>query len=306
MLLYEAFSAKGLSLKKIVKGFIDVTIGYLEKSKPLVIVLILAVVIMGGLNGYKYLQFAKSNPQFCQLCHLMKEPLRSWQLSSHRNIVCQTCHSMSLIAQNSLLLSYVFSGNNKESSRKHGKLAPWESCRSCHLDEAEQGAITMRKSYGHARHVFMEKIECNRCHTGDTHNFIPHEGLCMKCHEDKGVHGMGMESFACLSCHVYSETPAMPKKQKCVMCHKNIPPRAPMGTVDCQNCHKPHGKLHPTAIDCLSNCHVNQAAIGRHDRHIDIPCLECHKAHTWKVGKQLAVALCSKCHEYKDPLSFIF
>jgi hypothetical protein len=117
---------------------------------------------------------------------------------------------------------------------------------------------------------------------------------------------MGMESFACLTCHVYSERSTMPKKQRCIQCHKNIPEKAPMSTVDCQNCHKPHGKLQPTAIDCLSNCHTNQQAIGRHDKHMDIACLSCHKAHEWKVGEKLAASLCIKCHEYEDPLSFIF
>jgi len=293
-------------MKGILKKIIDITIGYLEKSKPLVIVLILAVVAMGILNGYKYFQFAKSDPQFCELCHLMKESYKSWQISSHKEIACQKCHAMTLIAQNSLLLSYVVSGHNKETSQKHGSIAPWESCRDCHLGDAAQGSISMRKSYGHARHVFMEEIDCKKCHTANTHNFIPHESYCLKCHEGRGVHGMGMESFACLSCHVYSETSTMPKKQRCIQCHKNIPEKAPMRTVDCQDCHKPHGKLQPTAIDCLSNCHTNQQAIGRHDKHMNVACLECHKAHEWRVGKKLAASLCIKCHEYEDPLSFIF
>lgn len=293
-------------MKKKFKDLIDFIVRHIETDRPLIVILIFAVVSFTIYTGHKYYKYTNSDPQYCELCHLMKETYNSWRVSSHKNITCQECHAMSMLGQNKLLFSYVFTSGKSKTKQDHGSIAPWKSCKDCHLGEAEQGAIIMRKSYGHARHVFMEKINCNKCHTADTHNFIPHENLCLKCHEDKGVHGMGMESFACLSCHVYSQTAAMPKKQQCVKCHKNIPQRAPMGTVDCQNCHKPHSKLQPTAIDCLSNCHTNQQAIGRHDKHMDIPCLECHKAHTWRVGQKLAATLCVKCHEYKDPMSFIF
>ena len=293
-------------MKKIFRYIIDIIIRFIETSKPVVIVLILAVMTMAVITGHKYYQFTKSDPRFCELCHLMKEPIKSWQQSAHKDTVCQTCHSMSLLAQNRLLLGYIVSGDKARTPQKHGRLTPWNSCNRCHLDEATQGSITLRKSYGHAKHVFMEKIECKKCHTADMHDFHPDEKNCLLCHKDKGVHGIGMESFACLNCHVYGETTAMPKKERCLKCHKDIPVRGPMSTVDCRNCHKPHKKIKPTAKDCLSNCHTNQHEIGRHDKHIDISCLECHKAHTWKVGQELAKSLCSKCHKHKDPLSFIF
>lgn len=291
---------------KIYKYIIEFITRFIENSKPLVIVLIIAVVIMGFANGYKYYNFAQNNPKFCELCHLMKESYISWQKSSHNDIVCQTCHSMSLISQNRLLLSYVFTGGKSAFSREHGRERPWQSCNICHIESVKQGAVTMRKSYGHARHVFMEKIECDKCHSAEMHNFLPDEKNCLTCHEDKGVHGLGMESFACLTCHVYGETTAMPTKERCITCHKNIPEKAPMSTVDCRSCHKPHGKIRPTAVDCLSNCHTNQQTIGRHDIHLKISCLDCHKAHEWKVGRELARKLCVKCHDYKEPETFIF
>jgi nitrate/TMAO reductase-like tetraheme cytochrome c subunit len=293
-------------LKKRFRDTIEIVIRFLETSKPIVIALITVVLIMGVITGYKYYKFTENDPRFCELCHLMKETYKSWKKSAHRDTVCQTCHSMNLISQNRLLLGYVVSGAKARTPQKHGRLTPWESCNSCHLDEVEQGGVTLRKSYGHARHVFMEEIECKKCHTDDQHNFAPDEKNCLLCHKDKGVHGIGMEGFACLSCHVYGETTAMPRKERCVKCHKDVPLKGPMSKVDCRNCHKPHGRIKPTAMDCVSNCHANQDAIGRHDRHIDISCNECHKAHEWKVGQEEARSLCSRCHEYKDPLYFIF
>ena len=293
-------------MKKIFKQIIEFITSSIENSKPLVIVLIIAVVIMGAANGYKYYTFTQNNPKFCELCHLMKESYISWQKSSHNDIVCQTCHSMGLLSQNRLILSYIFAAGKSNISQEHGRDKPWESCNICHIESVKQGAVSMRKSYGHARHVFMEKIACNNCHTAQLHNFPPDEKNCLTCHTDKGVHGMGMESFACLTCHVYAEVTAMPTKQKCLNCHKEIPQKGTMSGIDCQKCHKPHSKIKPSANDCLSNCHTNQQAIGRHDRHSNISCLDCHKAHSWKVGRELARKLCIKCHAYKEPETFIF
>ncbi|RJQ53136.1 MAG: hypothetical protein C4526_07165 [Nitrospiraceae bacterium] len=293
-------------MEKKFKSLIEFIVRHLATDRPLIIVLILAAVTLAIFTGSRYYSFTKNDPQFCELCHLMKESYKSWENSSHRNAKCQTCHSMSLLGQNRLLFSYIFSGNKSAVAQEHGRVTPWESCKTCHMESVRQGGVTMRKSYGHARHVFMEKIECNKCHEAEMHNFPPDERNCLTCHEDKGVHGMGMESFACLSCHAYGEVTAMPTKQKCLNCHKEIPQKGPMSGLDCRKCHKPHSRIKPQANDCMINCHTNQHSIGRHDRHRDISCLDCHKAHSWKVGREQAKTLCVKCHDYKDPVSFIF
>ncbi len=293
-------------MKKKFTQLIEFIVRHLETDKPLIMGLMLVVVVLAILTGTKYYRFTKNDPQFCELCHIMKEAHRSWENSSHSNINCQVCHSMNLLSQNRLLLAYIFAGKKSRISQKHGRERPWESCTICHLESVKQGAVTMRKSYGHARHVFMEKIECHKCHIAKMHNFPPEEKNCLTCHKDKGVHGMGMESFACLKCHAYGEVTAMPTKKKCLSCHKEISQKGPMSSISCQNCHKPHSKIKPAANDCLVNCHTNQQSIGSHDKHTSISCLDCHKAHTWKVGKELALKLCTKCHPYKDPATFIF
>lgn len=295
-----------IDMKKKLKALIEFIVRHIETDKPLIVVLMLTVVILAILTGNKYYQFSRNDPQFCELCHLMKEAYKAVDNSSHRNTKCQACHSMTLIGQNRLLLSYIFAGGKSEFTQEHSKITPWQTCNSCHLESVKQGAVTMRKSYGHARHVFMEKIECSKCHKSDMHNFPPDEKNCLSCHEDKGVHGMGMESFACLNCHAYGEVTAMPTKEKCMNCHKEIPQKGPMSSVNCQSCHKPHGRIRPTAGDCMTNCHTNQKSIGRHDRHTGISCLECHEAHSWTVGKDKSLTLCSKCHAYKNPATFIF
>lgn len=292
-------------MKKKLKDIIKAVAHKVEPSHPVLIPVALGVIGLILFNGHKLYQFTRTDPQYCQLCHVIKEPVRDWEKSAHRHSVCQDCHSMNLVSQNKLLLSYITARDKKEIKQQHGRETPWKSCNACHLETVRQGGVTLRKSYGHARHVFMEKIDCYKCHTGEKHNFTPDEKKCLTCHKDKGVHGMGMESFACLSCHVYGEKASMPQKKRCLVCHTNVPTQGPMSAIECQRCHKPHGKIRPTQKECVA-CHANQSSIGRHDRHMDISCLRCHTAHTWRVGKKQAATLCVACHEYREPGLFIF
>jgi hypothetical protein len=145
---FQARNARYRPVKDILERTIDITTGYIESSKPLVIVLIAIGVTMGMINGYRYFQFAKSDPRFCELCHIMNQSYTSWQVSSHSKIECQKCHATTLIEQNRLLLSYVVSGQ-REPSQKHGRIAPWNNCRNCH----GEGANSMITSYGYSRPV---------------------------------------------------------------------------------------------------------------------------------------------------------
>ena len=177
------------------------------------------------------------------------------------------------------------------------------------MNQATQGSLTMEKAYGHARHVFIQRIICKTCHKGALHNFYPNENACQKCHKDKGVHVLGMEAFSCLKCHSYSEkTPSMVPKDRCVKCHTNIPRTSPMAGLLCHQCHKPHGEIIPSSSTCVSECHQNETAVGQHGFHMEkgLNCLDCHKAHIWVVGKERANTLCSRCHPYKEPKRFIY
>ena len=90
----------------------------------------------------------------------------------HRNIVCQDCHHLGMIEQNRLLVKFVFTTDRK-TPEPHGNETPWKTCTKCHWDEAAQGSLTVNKSTGHARHVFMEKLACKNCHSRTVHSFRP-------------------------------------------------------------------------------------------------------------------------------------
>ena len=284
---------------------------FLAGHRSAILLLLLLVAIVGGILGFRYYKDISENPEFCATCHMMQDSFRSWEISRHNDIICQRCHKMSLLEQNKLLIKYVMTGYTSPQEEVHGRVEPWKSCKGCHFEEAKQGSITMRKSHGHARHVFMENIECMECHYTDLHNFGPNEQACSGCHTDRLVHGLGMEGLACLNCHSYAEeTPEIVSDRKCLRCHKDIPREAlPMSRMHCFQCHKPHAKIKLTSDDCMGNCHGGEARVGQHGFHMEkteLQCLDCHKAHVWRVGKAEAPNLCNRCHPIKDPQTFIY
>jgi len=283
---------------------------FLEENQKALVLLLLLISVIGAMVGYRYYRYTRYDPDFCKSCHMMQESYKTWQMSKHRDFPCQRCHEMSLLEQNRMLIAYVVKGTASETSQKHGRISPWHTCRECHLSEVEQGSVTLNKSYGHARHVFMLKINCSQCHTGTSHTFAPNVKACSGCHRDKVIHGMGMEGLSCLQCHSYGEkAPKMISGDRCLTCHKGIPTKGTMASLKCFDCHHPHGKLKPSSQDCLQNCHGSETRVGQHKLHMTkakLGCLDCHKAHTWSIGKKEANGLCNRCHALKDPATFLF
>ncbi len=280
----------------------------LEHVKGFLLAAFVTVAILTVLVGYRYYHYTQDDPQFCASCHLMKDAFIEWQKGKHRDVVCQKCHQLSILEKNRLLIAYVVKGT-QPLAQTHGREKPWTACRGCHMESIEQGSVTMNKSYGHARHVFMQGLQCKVCHKRTTHNFRPNETACQNCHKDKIVHGVGMETFSCLNCHSFSEkTPSMIPKDRCTKCHTQVPKTGPMSGLLCHQCHKPHGNIKPAAATCVNECHRNKPSTGQHALHFrqGIDCMYCHKAHTWLVGTSRAKSLCGKCHQPKNPLLFIY
>jgi nitrate/TMAO reductase-like tetraheme cytochrome c subunit len=296
-------------LKRFKRRFSGSLEKIIEHFTGFILAMIILIGILGVVVGYRYYRYTQEEPQYCASCHLMKEAFTEWERGKHRDVVCQTCHQLNIFEQNQLLIAFVLKKENKPFSQTHGRKKPWNACKKCHLDEVSQGAVTLRKSFGHARHVFMEKIDCKVCHKGTVHDFHPNENACKVCHQNKGVHGVGMEAFSCLKCHVFSEkTPSMIPKNRCTSCHKNIPKTGPMSGLHCHQCHRPHSRMIPSSETCATECHRMGELAGQHILHAEkgLKCLDCHKAHTWTVGEANAKTLCSHCHIFRNPKLFVY
>ena len=191
-------------MKKFRIDFHKLTANLFEHLRGIVLVFVLITAVLSVAVGYRYYRYTQDEPQFCASCHLMKEAFAEWQKGRHRDVVCQRCHHLSVLEQNKLLMAFVVKGK-EPLSQTHGREKPWKECKGCHMNEISQGSITPSKSYGHARHVFIQRIQCKKCHEVSLHNFRPDEKACGKCHEIKKDHGhvAGIETSSCLKCHPY-------------------------------------------------------------------------------------------------------
>ena len=318
----------------------------------IIIISVLLIFSLGTLyTAYKINDYFENNPKACSVCHVHDQANKAWVTSVHNGINCHDCHHSTKIDQMRQLYNFVVLGHNKVSPRHGEVIVSWKTCFSCHWEKNEKypNAPNISRSRYHAKHVFIEKIECTKCHGYRTHKFSLEERYCVVCHQDKEVreHGMGtkfaecgpMAALPCLNCHTDRTKDLLPGRKKCLFCHGgeevrkeliagatidvknylpsqetirksikiNVPKDAPMQFL-CYECHNPHKKLKLDSADCLTKCHSTVPRIGKHDLHINtmnMKCLDCHKAHIWRVTAEQAKKDCIKCHEYRDPKKFL-
>ena len=332
------------SYRKGWRGLLDRWRAFRERvpvaAKAIIAILLLVSIAGAGLTALSTYNFTQNNPNFCNSCHIMNESFEAWENSEHAGINCHECHHLTPKELNQLLVSAFIRRTEKVPVRYGKVIVPWKFCVSCHWEENEHypAATKINNSRLHAKHYFMEKIECSKCHGYKTHEFQPEERYCLKCHKQKQVHGKGMGGLACLNCHT-DRTPDMrPGPNKCLFCHGdetvremliiedtidvkyfepseeliqsatkiNRPRNAPMRFF-CYYCHKPHQQIRPDFGTCIS-CHPKVENVGVHQMHIEdaeLLCIDCHKPHSWRVTKKLSKTLCVQCHEYKEPDSFL-
>lgn len=310
------------------------------RGKIIIAVLLLIILTGGGYGAFRFYNFTQNNPKFCVSCHLMKPAFAAWEKSEHKDINCHECHHLSIPDQNRLLINFILYRPEKVPER-HGKIiVPWKYCINCHWEKDEKypDAYKVNRSRIHAKHFFIEKMECSQCHGYIVHKFTPEERFCTKCHTDREVHGAGMEKLACLNCHTDRTPNLKPERKKCLFCHGDekirkeliadatidvkyfrpdkktieraikvdVPPDAPMQFF-CYECHKPHKTVRPDWGHCL-DCHKIIPEVGKHPVHIKVVgmvCKDCHKPHNWRVTEEIAKKECITCHEYRDPKMFI-
>lgn len=310
------------------------------KGKMIVAAFFLCFMAAGGVFAYHFYDYTQNNPNFCVSCHLMQEAFQTWEASEHADINCHDCHHLAIDEMNQLLVSFIFHRPTSVPER-HGKIiVPWDMCRNCHWDRNEkyETAKSITQSQIHAKHVFMEKLECTKCHGYLVHEFTPEEQFCVKCHQGKTVHGTGMEQLACLNCHTDRTADLRPGPKKCLFCHGEEEVRQELiadGTLDvthytpddtlvaqatkikrsdttpmqfyCYTCHKPHMAARPDWSNC-NECHKNIIDVGKHGLHIEMlsmKCKQCHRPHTWSVTPEQVKKECIGCHDYKEPKDFI-
>ncbi len=261
--------------------------GLSPRDKLILVILLFAISVLGIVLAVRYYNYIQRSPEFCNSCHLMEDAYRAWKTSRHNHIVCQDCHQLGLLEQNRLLIKFVFT-TDRSTPEPHGAETPWKTCTRCHWEEASQGSLTVKKSRGHARHVFMEKLSCVDCHSRKVHAFRPDKQACLRCHKDWKVHGIGMERVSCMTCHPFAagkEGTFIPDRERCLSCHRNLrtatfPSKAPMARLNCYECHRPHTRIRPLDEDCL-RCHTREVLARKSIHQTTRKCVSCHVPHRW-------------------------
>ena len=274
-------------IKFLEKLFDKLDSGLSPKEKTVLVSILLFISVVGIVLAIRYYNYIQKDPEFCNSCHLMEEAYAAWKKSGHRFIVCQDCHQLGIIEQNRLLIKFVFTTDRK-TPEPHGNITPWQTCTKCHWDEAKQGALSVTKSTGHARHINVEKLVCMDCHTRSVHAFLPDKRACLRCHRDWKIHGVGMEEVSCMVCHPFSprhKGSFIPDRERCLACHRSspkasFPDKVPMARLNCYECHKPHTRIRPADEDCL-RCHTREVLQKRKVHHEERKCISCHVPHRW-------------------------
>jgi nitrate/TMAO reductase-like tetraheme cytochrome c subunit len=285
------------------------------RAKLAITALLLVIVSGGGFVAYKFYDFTQNNPKFCVGCHLMQPAYDTWAESEHKALNCHDCHHLTIAEQNQLLISFVLHRPTAVPERHKGQvIVSQKYCNECHT--AGKGK-RINESLFHAKHVYMEQIECTECHgevkadKSGLHHFLPTEKFCAKCHKGREVHGEGMGGLACINCHTDRTKDLKPGRQKCLYCHSTdealrrqlkedatmdvkffapdaetmkkatkiaFSDKAPMQFY-CYECHKPHtpGKMKPTTVECM-RCHQGVSKIGRHGLHLAMD-MQCKDCH---------------------------
>ncbi len=302
------------------------------KAKLVITALILIIVFGGGFVAYKFYDFTQNNPKFCVGCHLMQPAYDAWAKSEHKMLNCHDCHHLTIPEQNQLLISFVLHRPTKVPERhKDEVIVSQKYCNACHTTGK---AKHINKSLFHAKHVYMEQIECTQCHgevkpdKSGLHSFLPTEKFCTKCHKDRQVHGLGMGGLACINCHTDRTNDLKPGRKKCLFCHSKDPNvRKELiadSTLDvrfftpdsavmqkaikielakdspmqfyCYECHKPHtpGKMKPKTEDCLTKCHSTVPSVGKHKLHLGMD-MQCKECHKPHLWKVTEASAKKEC-----------
>lgn len=255
-----------------------------------------AVAAYGGYSAYDY---TMNEPKFCRSCHIMETAWTRWNTSEHRNVDCHACHEQSVFESARQVIT--FATRHPERVGRHAEV-PAERCATCH----ESGNPAWRQvaaTAGHQIHAVQKKIECVTCHSTSVHRLRPSSEVCANCHQaqaggERAIKIKEMADFHCVDCHQFlrPNSPLRPTRETCLSCHAALPTPpgtvgwpagAPMSSLTCATCHKPHEKAQPV-VTCTS-CHAapnpaihpnETVAAGARSY---TACTTCHQPHSWKI-----------------------
>ncbi|MCL4441734.1 MAG: cytochrome c3 family protein, partial [Firmicutes bacterium] len=283
------------------------------------------------------LKLSKSAKE-CGQCHEMLPEVTTWQLSSHSQLACTTCHkvnSKDYGSSGSTTLSRVITIKAEIKD---------EVCQGCH---SPNRAVTPSGDLliPHSKHA-QRGITCVKCHSGVTHANVARRGVTMK-EEYKDLSKWTTETaqavftkyysqpsmWTCIDCHK-----SLKVTTKCSACHTAIPglashegggwrtghgitARQDIG--QCTKCHVIPGEpkfITPSTGDVATDfaranqfcykCHKTKPASHTNTMLPDHPqlarnrgtqnCFACHSKEQPKPAKNVTATYCNQCHWFQE------
>jgi len=150
----------------------------------------LLVILLGGVavglgavtfvyaRGYSYLY---DDPQACVNCHVMREHFQTWEVSAHRHVTCNGCHTPHDIAgkylvkaENGFVHAWVFTFENPQNIqiRERSRAVVEANCVDCHRQMISSTFLEPpHESSNPFRFFLVEKAEerCTVCHASAGH-----------------------------------------------------------------------------------------------------------------------------------------
>lgn len=191
---------------------------------------VLALVVLATVTA----TIATSTPRFCATCHVMKPEYVTWQASSHSKVSCVDCHVkpglVNAVVHKTEAAKelYKYVTKTYELPIMMTEQIDNDRCLKCH-NLKRRITATGDLVIPHKKHQ-AKNVACIKCHQGVAHGKIasrgvtqggdirkwdaatgrklmtgdytsPKMGLCMECHERRGV------TMACEACHANPKMP---------------------------------------------------------------------------------------------------
>ncbi len=229
-------------------------------------------------------------PFFCNSCHIMNAPYKTWSKSTHANVRCTQCHVkpgfIAMIEHKPQGLKELWSVITKNPS-KPSEVHPPDNvnCELCHKSKRKVSS-TGDLLIPHEQHTKLRGLKCVDCHrwlvhkqgTAGSRNRPPMI-VCYKCHDGKKAPNR------CTTCHTEKNVPENHLTAEWPATHAEVQKQDPAycekchGWVKdyCTECHQRRPKSHDTKW--RSNHRTIVAERGK------AGCMFCHKDE-----------FCVRCH----------
>src|SRR5208282_3540279 len=91
-------------LEKVITWFTE---GISTRTKMILVLVALLLIVTMGLVGYKINDYFENDPSSCMVCHVHDAANKAWATSVHNSVGCHQCHHTTKEAQILQLYKFV-------------------------------------------------------------------------------------------------------------------------------------------------------------------------------------------------------